>query len=119
MKKITYLLILSICFSFSFTQTEDSYQMTVTKISDAYNAKDANQLFELFSSDLQSSFTLDKVQSFITDNQTKKGKMGESSFLMDDEGSKRYLVEFENSSTILVLKLSPDNKITQLSLEEY
>ncbi|SEM32254.1 hypothetical protein SAMN04487910_4730 [Aquimarina amphilecti] len=117
MKKITYVLLLSICFS--FTQTEDSYQMTITKISDAYNAKDANSLFGLFSSDLQSSFTLDKVTSFITDNQAKKGTMGESSFLMDDDGNKRYLMEFENSSTILVLGLSSDNKITHLSLEEY
>ncbi|WP_299223818.1 hypothetical protein [uncultured Aquimarina sp.] len=117
MKKITYLLLLCVCFS--FTQTEDSYQMTITKISNAYNAKDANKLFELFSSDLQSSFTLDKVQSFIADNQAKKGTIGESSFLVDDEGTKRYLVEFENASTILILKLSSDNKITQLSLEEY
>ncbi|WP_299440914.1 hypothetical protein [uncultured Aquimarina sp.] len=117
MKKITYLLLLCICFS--FTQTEDSYQMVITKISDSYNAKDADKLFELFSPELQSSFTLDKVKSFITNNQSKKGAMGESSFLMDDEGNKRYLVEFENSSTILILRLSSDNKITQLSLEEY
>ncbi|WP_108805450.1 hypothetical protein [Aquimarina sp. Aq107] len=117
MKKITYLLLLCICFS--FTQTEDSYQMTITKISDAYNAKNADSLFGLFSPDLQSSFTLDKVKSFITNNQSKKGSMGESSFLMDDDGNKRYLTEFENSSTILVLGLSSDNKITHLSLEEY
>ena len=117
MRKITLLLLLTICFS--FTQTEDSYKMTVTKITDAYNAKDAKMMFNLFSADLQSTFTVDKVQSFINDNQSKKGAMGEVAFLVDDENSKRYLVEFENSSTILILGLSSENKITQLSLEEY
>lgn len=117
MKKITLLLLVCICSS--FIQTEDSYKMTVTKITDAYNAKDADQIFGLFSSELQSSFTLDKVKSFITDNHSKKGKMGSSSFLMDDEGNKHYLMEFDNSSTILILGLSTDNKITELALEEY
>ncbi|MBW1295153.1 hypothetical protein [Aquimarina litoralis] len=117
MKKI--ILLLLVCSCFSFLQTEDSYKMTVTKIADAYNAKDADQIFGLFAADLQSSFTLDKVKTFITDNHAKKGMMGSSAFLMDDEGNKRYLMEFDNSSTILILGLSTDNKITKLELEEY
>jgi len=117
MKKITYLFLICICFS--FTQAEDSYKTTITKIADAYNAKDADQIFGLFSPELQSSFTLKKVQAFITANHEKKGMMGTSSFLMDDDGNKRYLTEFDNASIILILALSTDNKITQLKLEEY
>ena len=117
MRKITYLLLLFMCFS--FTQTEDSYQMTVTKISEAYNAKDADALYGLFSSDLQSSFTLDKTKGFIMKNLSENGTMGESTFLTNDNDNRHYLVEFKNSSVILVLGLSSDNKITHLSLEEY
>jgi len=117
MKKITLLLLLSICFS--FTQTEDSYKMTINKIADAYNAKDAKIIYNLFTPELQTTFTMDKVESFIADNQAAKGIMGEHSFLLEEEGAKRYLVEFENASTILVLKLSSENLIHSLSLEEY
>ncbi|GAA4111218.1 hypothetical protein GCM10022393_08770 [Aquimarina addita] len=117
MKKITYLLLLFVCCS--FLQTEDSYQSAITEIADAYNQKDADKIFNLFSSELQSSFTIDKVKDFVKDNQESNGLMGEFSFLMDDETGKRYLLEFENSTMILVLELSTDNKIIRLSLEEY
>ncbi|GAA4114978.1 hypothetical protein GCM10022393_14880 [Aquimarina addita] len=118
MKKITILFLLFIAMA-SFTQTEDSYKTTVVKISESYNAKDAKAIFDLFSAELQSTFTLEKVESFIQDNQMDKGMIGESSFLVEEETTRHYLLEFDNTSTILVIGLSSDNKINKLSLEEY
>lgn len=117
MRKITFLFLLSMCFS--FVQVEDNYQATISKITEAYNAKEANQLFELFSADLQSTFTNSKVTTFISDQFLEKGKIIDSSFLIEGDGYKQYLVEFENSSAILNLGLSSDNKITLLKIEEY
>lgn len=117
MKKITYLLLLVFCFSFA--QTEDAYQTTLSKISEVYNTKNADALFDLFSLELQSAFPLEKVKNFINENQNNKGNIGDISFLLDDNGTKRYLVEFDEASSVLILGLSLDNKITKLSIEEY
>ncbi|WP_271768027.1 hypothetical protein [Aquimarina algiphila] len=118
MKKILCLA-LFLFLQVSFSQTQEDYQKIINEISEGYNAKDANKIFSVFSADLQSTFTLEKVKTFITDNQTKKGSMGGYTFLIDEDKEKRYLIEFEHSSMILILGLSKDNKITKFTLEEY
>ncbi len=119
MKKTTYLIVLLFSMQFVLAQSDSDYQNAIAIVSDGYNSNNAQKIFDAFSADLQSSFTLDKVKTFISKNQSTKGTMGESSFLLDDNGSKRYLTEFENASSILVIKLTADNKINQLALEEY
>ncbi len=119
MNKTTYLIIMLFSVQSIFCQTEKDYENTIQVITEAYNANDADKLFATFSPNLQSSFTIDKVKSFISENQSTKGSMGSASFLLDDNGSKRYLTEFDNASSILVIQLSADQKVTMLLLEEY
>ncbi len=119
MKKTTYVILLLFCVHFGFSQTEDDYQKTLTSIAEGYNSKEPQKIFDLFSAELQSTFTLDKVNEFINDNQANKGEMGTSTYLLDEDNCKRYLTEFENSSMVLIICLSADNKITKLLLEEY
>ncbi|PKV51517.1 Protein of unknown function (DUF3887) [Aquimarina sp. MAR_2010_214] len=118
MKKILSI-ILFLFLQISFSQTQEDYQEVISEITNAYNTKDADKVFNAFSVELQSTFTLEKVKQFVSENQTKKGPMGASAFLLDEEKAKRYLTEFENTSMILILGISPDKKITKLTLEEY
>ncbi|EZH75853.1 hypothetical protein ATO12_03425 [Aquimarina atlantica] len=118
MKKILSL-ILFLFLQISFSQTQEDYQQKIIEVTDAYNAKDAGKIFNSFSPQLQSTFTIEKVKQFLSENQSKKGPMGTSSFLLDEDKAKRYLTEFENTSMILILGLSPDKKITKLILEDY
>ncbi|WP_025740567.1 hypothetical protein [Aquimarina pacifica] len=119
MKKTTYTILLLLSVHFGFSQTEDDYKKVIDQITENYSTKDSEKLFNLFSSDLQATFTIDKVKEFIVTNHLEKGVMGESSFLMDEDNCKRYLTEFENSSMLLIICLSKNLKITKLELQEY
>lgn len=119
MNKITFTIVCLLFLQFGFSQTDSDYEKVITTISDGYNAKDANMIFSIFSADLQSSFPLNKVESFIKDNHDSKGTMNESVLLVEEDGNRRYLTEFENASSVLVLGLSSDNKIKIFALEEY
>ncbi|WP_271768023.1 hypothetical protein [Aquimarina algiphila] len=119
MNKITYTIVLLCFVQFGFSQTDNDYQTIITTISEGYNAKDANKIFSVFSADLQSTFSLDKVKSFIEENHASKGAMSESTLLVEEDGNRRYLTEFENASSVLVLGLSSDNKVKTFALEEY
>jgi len=119
MKKIVYVLMLCLA-QVAMAQTDTDYENVLSKIATEYNAKSADNLFALFSDDLKTTFTLDQVKAFITENHEKKGEMGDASFLLDGEGDKSYLVEFTNSTSIIIMAiLSPDNKLTKFVLEEY
>ncbi|WP_438423687.1 hypothetical protein [Aquimarina macrocephali] len=118
MKKILSL-ILFLFLQIGFSQTQEDYQKIITEVTDAYNAKDSKKIFDTLSPQLQSTFTIERVKQFISENQSKKGPMGASSFLLDEDKAKRYLTEFENTSLILIIGVSPDKKITKLILEEY
>ncbi len=119
MNKITCTIVLLSFLQFGFSQTDSDYEKIIATISNGYNIKDANKIFDIFSAELQSTFTLDKVKNFITDNQNSKGAMGESVFLLEEDGNRRYLAEFDNASSVLILGLNSDNKIKIFALEEY
>lgn len=118
MKKITFL-ILVVLVSSSFTQNSNDFDSILKAISKEYNTKNTQALFDLFTQELQIKFPLDKLKTFISDSHLQNGKMGESSFLMDEDGDKRFLIEFDNSTLIMVLGLTPEHKISKFAFEEY
>ncbi len=104
---------------FGFSQTDSDYQNALITISKAFNSKDSNTLFASFSSELQSTFVLEKVNDFLNENYEAKGTMGEFTLLVEDDDGRRYLTEFENASSVIFIVLSQDKKITKFAIEEY
>lgn len=119
MNKITIMILLVFVAFSGFSQTDSDYQNAINTISEGYNANDPNKIFGTFSSDLQSKLALEQLQKMIENYHASKGTMGDSTFLLEENGVKRYLTEFENISSVLVLKLSSDNKLTEFAIEEY
>jgi len=115
MKKLIYLSLL-FCFHIVAAQSDADYENTMKTIVEAYNANDAQKLFDKFSADLQATFTLDKVKEFCTKNLESQGKFSEYD-LMDTDGGHRYLIQTDSDSVILVIDLSADLKLTKFALE--
>lgn len=116
MKKLIYLS-LFICFHISTAQSDADYENTMKIIVEAYNANDAQKLYDQFSTDLQATFTLDKVKEFCTKNMEGQGKFSEYD-LMETEGGHRYLVQTDSDSVILLIALSADLKLTKFALDD-
>ncbi|TPN88684.1 hypothetical protein [Aquimarina algicola] len=120
MNKITYTIVFLFLATFGFAQTDSDYENTLKTVADGYNNKDSNAIFGLFSSDLQSTISLDQLKALVEDTYTQKGKVvGESTFLVEDDSGRRYLSEFENASSVIVIQLSQDMKISKFAIEEY
>lgn len=118
MKQITCLLFLFYAL-IGFGQSEIDYTKTIDQISASYNSNNAKEIFDLFSTDLQAEMNMAAVEGLIANNLDKKGKMGSHTYLFEDESGKRYLIELEQGSMVLVLMLNADKKLTVLGLEEY
>ncbi len=115
MRKIIFFS-LFFCLHIGVAQTDVDYESTMKTIVASYNANDSQKIFDQFSTDLQASFTLDKVKEFITKNMDSQGKFSEFDLMDQDEGY-RYLVQSDSDSVILVIKLSPDLKLTKFLIE--
>ncbi len=115
MKKLIYFG-LFFCLHIGVAQSDADYENTMKTIIDSYNANDAQQIFDQFSTDLQATFTIDKVKEFLAKTLEDQGKFSEFDF-MDQDGGNRYLVQSENDSVILVIVLSADLKLTKFAVE--
>ncbi|WP_299241114.1 DUF3887 domain-containing protein [uncultured Aquimarina sp.] len=115
MKKLIYFG-LFFCLHIGVAQSDADYENTMKTIIDSYNANDAQQIFDQFSTDLQATFTVDKVKEFLAKTLEDQGKFSEFDF-MDQDGGNRYLVQSENDSVILVIVLSADLKLTKFAVE--
>ncbi|MDC8006259.1 hypothetical protein POV27_19555 [Aureisphaera galaxeae] len=118
MKKLTYIF-LFLCMSISYAQTDADYEKIVAEVTAGYNNKDAAAIHQLFSSDLQASYSIDKLKEFVETTQLAKGALNESSLLMTDESGAQFLAHFEKADALLVLILSPDGKLTKFEIAEY
>lgn len=115
MKKLIFVCLL-FCFQVIVAQTDADYESTLKNIMASYNAKDAQKIFDKFSTDLQESYPLDKLKTFLTKTLEDQGKFSEFDF-MDIDGGHRYLVQSENDSIIIVIELSVDLKLTKFTNE--
>ncbi|AXT49986.1 hypothetical protein D1818_03770 [Aquimarina sp. BL5] len=115
MKKLIYFG-LFFCLHICVAQSDADYGNTMKTIIESYNANDAQKIFDQFSTDLQATFTIDKVKEFVTKTLENQGKFSEFDF-MDNDGGNRYLVQSESDSIILVITLSADLKLTKFAVE--
>ena len=118
MKQLFFLIFL--CTSaFTFSQTEGDYEAVITSFTKSYNNQNSETIFNLFTSELQSTLSLDKLKANFAEVKKNQGEMSEATFLLDDEKGKSYLISFENGDMLLTLLLDSDKKIKIFELKEY
>lgn len=102
-----------------FSQTKEDYTQTVALINKAFNDKTPSLIHQKFNSDLKAVIQVEKLDKIFSDLHENEGKMSSYELLMDDKEEKNYLVEFENSSMLLILSLSSENEISKFKITEY
>ncbi|MEL6812639.1 MAG: hypothetical protein AAFP76_15020 [Bacteroidota bacterium] len=118
MKHFTFVL-LFLCASISYAQTDSDYEKVMSEVATAYNNKDASAIHQLFSQDLQTSYSVNKLKEFVEATHLAKGTLGESSLLMTDEEGAQFLSQFEKADSLFIFLLSSDGKLTKFELGEY
>ncbi|MFY7671933.1 DUF3887 domain-containing protein [Tenacibaculum sp. MEBiC06402] len=119
MKKIILSIALLFFVHFCYSQTKEDYSSVLNTLKDAFNAKNVDQVYNLFSSDLKSSLSKEKLSQLFKDTHADKGAMGDSELILEEDSSNRYLTDFENASMLIVLKLTSEGKLSVFSIEEY
>ncbi len=116
MRKLTYILLL-LGFHIGFAQTDADYDKSITTAIEAFKTGDEKKVFDLFSTDLQTTLSAEKIKELLTGTVKEFGApSGEFDFMMEEEGVKRYLIQTDVDSFMLEIKLSGDLKITSFSV---
>ncbi|WP_299677707.1 DUF3887 domain-containing protein [uncultured Tenacibaculum sp.] len=119
MKKMICIILL-LCFSqVSFSQADADYEKLVEKVTNLINTKDVKSIYNLFSETLKKENSLENFEKSILAYQEELGKITSTEFWMEGELGNCYLLEFEQASMVLIVKLLPDNKISVFNIEEY
>lgn len=105
--------------AYTYSQSEEDYKNSLDLIQKAFNEKKAFSIYEKFSLDLKTQFKEFDFNKMTDSLFTEKGKISSFDFIMDEEKGKNYLVEFENSSMLMLLSLSPNGQISSLEIKEY
>ena len=107
-------------FSTSFySQSNDDYVKTLDFISKAFNEKKASSIYQKFSSNLKLESPEEVFMNTLDSLRTEQGVMSSYELIMDEEKEKSYLVEFESSSMLMLIKLSSDGAISKFKIKEY
>lgn len=99
-------------------QNEADYDVVFMDFTEGYNYLSPKRIFKLLDSEYQKVFTMEKVEEFIEENDKVLGMIEEFGIVSEAETHKTYLTEFENSSLLISLELSADNKITNITTKQ-
>lgn len=119
MKIYTVPLFLLFTSFFSFAQSKEDYVKTLDFISDAFNKKEASLVHQKFSPDLKVQLSENVLKKTLDSLHIQQGVISTYELISDGDKEKSFLVEFENSSMLMVLFLSPENEISKFKIKEY
>lgn len=102
-----------------YSQTEEDYLKTLDFVSKSFNEKKASQIYQKFNATLKSSFSEDAFKQSLDALHTEQGVISSYDLILDAEKEKNYLVEFESSSMLMLLFLSPEGEISTFEIKEY
>ncbi|WP_299621729.1 hypothetical protein [uncultured Tenacibaculum sp.] len=103
----------------SFSQTDTDYEKQVENITKFINAKDVKSIYDSFTDDFKKETAFDGFEKTILDYHEELGNIGATEFWMEGEQGNCYLLEFEKASMVLILKLTPELKISGFTIDEY
>lgn len=119
MKKVICIFLLLCINLASFSQTDSDYKKLVEKVTKFINSQDIKSVYELFSDNLKKENSFENLRKTILNHQKELGKITSTEFWMEGELGNCYLLEFEQATMVLIVKLLPENKISVFNIEEY
>lgn len=119
MKKIICVIILLCCFHFTSAQTEEDYEKIVTSITEAFNSGNKEAILKMCSADFIKATPPEEFGGQFEAYTKELGKVNSHEFWMEGERGNCFLLEFDNASMVLIIKLTSDIKIADMHLEEY
>ncbi len=119
MKKIITVVVFLCVIQLTYSQTQDDYDELIEKITVAFNNNDSKEIFNLFSTDYQKLNKQNDFEKMVQTYSKELGKIVSNEFWLEGEKGNCYLLEFNNGTMVLIVKLSETNKITEFTMEEY
>lgn len=122
MKNLIIPLIAVIFFSATsegFSQTKEDYNKTLDFISKAYNENNAASIHEKFSESLKKDLEQVSFQKTIDSLHKDKGQMASYELILEEDGEKSFLVEFDYASMLILIHLTPEGEISLFKITDY
>lgn len=119
MKRILCVLALFFAVQTTFSQSDDDYENVLENITTLFNTNKAEEIYNLFSKEHQATINISDFKKEIEQYAKELGSISSHEFWMEGERGNGYLLEFDKASMVLILKLSPEKKITDFIIQEY
>jgi CubicO group peptidase (beta-lactamase class C family) len=115
------LILLAISVNISFAQTEKPENKIATEqFVEYYNAEKYDEIFSMFSSEMQSALSLEKITEFLTNLQTQVGHINNQKFIKYKNGTyASYKTEFERAVLALNISLDDESKMNGLFVKPF
>lgn len=104
---------------YSYSQAEDDYLKTLSLISESFNEKKASRIYQKFNTTLKNNLSEDALKKTLDSLHAAQGVISGYDLILEDEKGKNFLVEFESSSMLMLLLLTPDGEIVTFKIKEY
>lgn len=79
------------------------------KIISSFNNNNSKNIFDLFSTDYQKLNNYNDFEKIIQTYTKRLGKINSNEFWLEGEKGNCYLLEFDNATMVLIVKLSKEN----------
>ena len=102
-----------------FSQSQEDYTNTLNLIRKSFNEKNASLIHQKFSPDLKTTLKEPALKKMIDDLYVNTGEISSYDLISEEEKENNYLIEFENSSMLMLLYLTPKGEISLFNIKEY
>ncbi len=117
--RILFTSLLIIFFQFAaFSQTDSKYTETLELVKKAFNEKNPSLIHQQFDEALKNKLKVAAFKKSIDSLYENKGTMSSYELILEEE-DKNYLLDFENGSLLMVIRLKSDGKIASFEIKEY
>ncbi|MCT4587238.1 MAG: DUF3887 domain-containing protein [Carboxylicivirga sp.] len=120
MKNLLILSILLICLPAQSQNETIASKTTAAKFEQLYNADQYQEIFNLFSANMQQALPLNKTSEFLSGLKRQAGTIKNREFLRYEQGiSALYKTQFERATFAVYIALDNNNKINGLFVKPY
>jgi Peptidase family M23/Protein of unknown function (DUF3887) len=120
MKKIYFLIIITLTANNLFAQTEtENYKIVVDKFVRYYNSSQPDSVFKQFSSEMKTALPIEKVEEFVNGLKQQLGKIKSRDFLKYELTLAKYKTQFDNGVFTLNVSIDKALKIDGLYVKPY
>ena len=119
--KRTLLLLFLICITNTIFGQTENYKKAIDNFQANYNAENYDEIFNIFSPEMQEALPLENNRRFFTGLKTQAGKIIDKEFVNDEGGTTGaiYKTQFERAFLGIYITLDDQNKIAGLLIKPY